>query len=118
MLYDDPGQDHDSIYHIQELINKYLTEDLGYKVIKLHEFTDGCAAQYKSRHCLGHLSCSLADFGYLIQCDFFETSHTKGEWDAAGSRIAQKVSKQCFKGLPSLKMLRPCMISYSRTFPI
>lgn len=31
MLSDDPGQDHDSIYHIQELINKYLTEDLGYK---------------------------------------------------------------------------------------
>ena len=56
MLSDDPGQDHDSIHHIQELINKYLTEHLGCKVIRLPEFTDGCAAQYKSRYCLGHLS--------------------------------------------------------------
>ena len=23
----------------------------------MHEFTDGCAAQYKSRHCIGDLSC-------------------------------------------------------------
>ena len=93
VISDDPGQDHDSVHHVQELINKYLTQDLGCNVIKMHEFTDGCAAQYKSRHCLGDLSCSLADFGYLIQRNFFETSHAKGEQDAAGSHIKQKVSQ-------------------------
>ena len=59
----------------------------------MHEFIDGCAAQYKSRHYLGDLSFSLADFGYLIQRNFFETSHAKGEQDAAGSHIKQKVGQ-------------------------
>ena len=59
----------------------------------MHPFTDGCAAQYKSRHCFGDLSCSLADFDCLIQRNFFETSHAKGQQDAAGSHIKQKVSQ-------------------------
>lgn len=93
VISDDPGQDHDSVHRVQELINSYLTRDVKYNILKMHEFTDGCSAQYKSRHCLGDLSCSLADYGYLIQRNFFETSHAKGEQDAAGSHIKQKVSQ-------------------------
>lgn len=93
VISDDPGQDHDSVHKVQELIHNYLKDDLNYNVVKVHEFTDGCAAQYKSRHCLGDLSCSLADFGFLIQRSYFETSHAKGEQDAAGSHIKQKVSQ-------------------------
>jgi len=59
----------------------------------MHEFTDGCSAQYKSSHCIGDLSCSLADFGFYIQHYYFETSHAKGEQDAAGSHVKQKVSQ-------------------------
>ena len=103
MISDDPGQDHDSVHHVQELINKYLTQDLGCNVIKMHKFTDGCPAQYKSRHCLGDLSCSFADFGYLIQCNFFETSHAKGEQDAAGSHIKQKVSQAVLRRTAIIK---------------
>lgn len=83
VISDDPGQEHNSVHRVQELINQYLTEDLGCEVRKMHQFTDGCATQYKSRHCLGDLSCSLADYGYLIQRNFFQTSHAKGEQDAA-----------------------------------
>ena len=93
VISDDPGQDHNSIHRVQELINQYLTEDLGCEVRKMHEFTDRCAAQYKSQRCSGDLSCSLADYGYSIQRNFFETSHAKGEQDAAGSHIKQKVSQ-------------------------
>ena len=63
VISDDPIQDHDSVHKVQELIHGYLQNDLGYQVEKLHEFTDGCAAQYKSRHCVSDLSCSLMDFG-------------------------------------------------------
>lgn len=28
VITDDPSQDHDSVHHIQELINRYLTQDL------------------------------------------------------------------------------------------
>lgn len=76
---DDPIQDHDSVHKVQELIHGYPQNDLGYQVEKLHEFTDGCAAQYKSRHYVGDLSCSLMDFGYHTQCSYFETSHARGE---------------------------------------
>ena len=57
----------------------------------MQEFTDGCAAQYKSRNCI--ISCSLAHFGFLVQRSFFETSHAKGEQDAARANMKQKVSQ-------------------------
>lgn len=93
VVSDDQGQDQDSVHKVQELIQKYLTEDIGIQGKKMHEFTDSCAAQYKLRHCTGDLSYSLADFSYHVQQNYFETSHAKGEQDAAGSHVKQKVSK-------------------------
>ena len=92
VILDDPIQDQDSVQKVQELIHNYLINDVHY-VIKMHEFTDSCAAQYKSRHCIGDLSCSLADFGFHIQHDYFETFHAKAEQDAAGSHVKQKVGQ-------------------------
>ena len=46
VISDDPIQDHDSVHKVQELIHGYFQNDLGYQVEKVHEFTDGCAAQY------------------------------------------------------------------------
>ena len=64
----------------------------------MHEFTDGCAAQYKSRHCIGELSCCVADFGFPIRRNYFETSHAKGEQDAAGSHVKQQASLAVIRG--------------------
>jgi len=45
----------------------------------MHEFTDGCPSQYKSRHCFGDISNTYADFGYeVFSRNFFEISHAKG----------------------------------------
>lgn len=51
----------------------------GYNVIKMHDFTDGWAAQCKSLHCIGDFFCSLADFGFHIVWNYmyFETSRAK-----------------------------------------
>ena len=62
VISDDPVQDYDSVHKMCELIVNYLTNDLHYNTKMIHEFTDGCAAQYEYRHCIGDLSCSLADF--------------------------------------------------------
>ena len=51
VISDDPIQDQDSVHKVQEVIHNYLINDVHY-VIKMHEFTDSCAAQYKSRHCI------------------------------------------------------------------
>ena len=91
MISDDVTQDHDSVLHIQKLISKHL-EESNCTITKMHEFTDGCAAQYKSRHCLGDLSCSLATLGYTVQRNYFATSHAKGEQDAVGSHVKQKAT--------------------------
>jgi len=54
-----------------------------------NEFTGGCAAQYKLRHCIGDLSCCLLDYVFQIQRSYFETSHAKGERDAAGAKVKE-----------------------------
>ena len=84
---------------------------------KLHEFTDGCAAQYKSRHCVGDLSCSLTDFGYHTQRSYFETSHAKGEQDAAGSHVKQRVSQAVLHKTPESQMQRLCRSILLRISP-
>ena len=96
MISNDARQDHDSVHHGQLLIiiGKYLKDDLKIHLTKLHKFTDGCAAQYKSRHCIGDLSCSLADLGFTIQA--------KGEQDAAGSHVKQQASLAVVHGTASI----------------
>ena len=63
----------------------------------MYKFTDGCAGQYKSRYCFGDLSCSLRHLGYVVQRNFFATSHAKGEQDAAGSHVKQKATSEVLR---------------------
>jgi len=77
---------------LQKLILDYITKELNLKVKKIHKFTDECAGQYKSRHTFGDLFCFLADFGFQVDCHFFETSQAKGEQDARGTNIKECVS--------------------------
>ena len=91
VISDDVTQDHDSVLHIQKLISKHVQESRC-TIKKMHEFTDGCAGQYKSRHCYGDLSCSLAILGYTVHRNFFATSNAEGEQDAAGSHVKLKAT--------------------------
>ena len=91
VISDDVTQDHDSVLHIQKLISKHF-QDSKCVIKNMHEFADRCAGQYKSRHYLGDLSCSLATLGCTVQRNFFATSHSKGEQDAAGSHVKQKAT--------------------------
>ena len=56
----------------------------------------------KSRHCVGDLSCSLADFGFINQRNYLKTSHAKGEQDAAGLHVKQKVSQAVLTRLATI----------------
>ena len=56
----------------------------------MDEWTDGCSAQYKSRHCMGGVSFSNSDFGYSTIRNYFETSHAKGPQDGAGANLSHK----------------------------
>ncbi|EDO31600.1 predicted protein [Nematostella vectensis] len=95
--------DYHFVHHTQELILKYLRDDLKVPVEKVNEFTDGCAGQYKSKHTFGDLSCCLSDFGCQIDRHFFETSHAKGEQDAAGANIKQRATLAVIRGRATIK---------------
>ncbi|XP_044165992.1 uncharacterized protein LOC114951811 [Acropora millepora] len=114
VISDDVIQDNNSVHEVQELLNTYITKDLGQQITVLHEFTDGCLVQYKSRHCLGDLSCCVADFGYKIQRNFFETSHAKDEQDAAGSHVKQKVTQAVLRRTAAIKSAKDVTGSVSR----
>lgn len=102
-ISDDVTQDHDSVLHIQKLTAAYLKDEVGIQIKKMHEFTDGCSGQYKSRHCFGDLSCSLQHLGYVVQRNFFATSHAKGEQDAAGSHVKQKATSEVLRRNATIK---------------
>ena len=75
------------------MIHNYLVNTVRCTVKRLHEFTDGCSAQYKSRHCMGsHVLLTSNDFSYPARRNYFKTSHAKGEQDAAGAHKKQKAS--------------------------
>lgn len=81
-----PDETHDQYFthHCQKLVSEYL-KSISCEVQTMHEFCDGCAAQYKSRHCFEDVCDSVAEFGYVeLIRNFFETSHAKGPQDAAG----------------------------------
>ena len=65
LLVDNRGLNFVSLKLLLELVKGYLEDTVKMDIHKMHEFTDGCAAQYKSRNCIGDLSCSLTDLDFL-----------------------------------------------------
>ena len=116
VLSDDNTQDYHHSHHSQKLIFDYITKELNLQIKKVHEFTDGRAGQYKSRHTFGDLSCSLADFGFQVDRHFFETSHAKGEQDAAGANIKQRATLAVLRRETSITSAKDLYEYLSRTF--
>jgi hypothetical protein len=75
-----PDQQHDTffVHEVRKQISEYL-KSISCDITSMHECTDGCPSQYKSRHCFGDISNTYADFGYeVFSRNLFETSHAKG----------------------------------------
>ena len=80
VISDDQKHDHNFVHAVQGKVRDYLT-DIGYDARVMHEWTDGCSSQYKSRHCIGDIAYAQQDHGYVqLTRNFFETSHAKGNW--------------------------------------
>ncbi|XP_071140649.1 uncharacterized protein [Mytilus edulis] len=90
VVSNDDKHDHHFVHEVQIKIKEYLNS-ISYNVSTMHEYTDGCQCQYKSRHCMGDVSNGQQDFGYdrLIR-NYFETSHAKGPRDAAGGYVKRQ----------------------------
>ena len=65
----------------------------------MHEFTDGCSSQYKSRNCMGDVSRIHGELGYSkIIRNFYETSHEKGPQDATGGFVKHQADMAVLMG--------------------
>lgn len=95
---DDEKHDHHFTYAVCSLVDQYL-KSINYNVLVMHEFTDGCSVQYKSRHCMGDFSFSCQDFGYREAVrNYYEPSHAKGPQDAAGGYIKHQADLAVIRG--------------------
>lgn len=66
--------------------------DKGVEVNKVHQWTDGCAAQYKGRHSFAEISLAETKNNVTVVRNIYETSHGKGPCDGLGDKIKKKVS--------------------------
>ena len=82
---DDKPDQHFTVF-VQLKIKEHLSS-IGYQIEFIHEFTDGCPVQYKSRHCFGSLSLTACNLQCGIIRNFVKTSHAKGQQDAVGGFI-------------------------------
>ncbi|CAG2229308.1 unnamed protein product [Mytilus edulis] len=95
-----PNSDHDRHYtrYVQTLISKYL-KSISAEIKIMHEFTDGCSAQYKSQNCMGDVCTHRSDLGYdVLIRNYFETSHGKGPHDAAGGFLKNQADYAVHRG--------------------
>ncbi len=93
-----PCQQHDSssVHDVRVMVAEHFKE-INYNLKVLEEFVDGCAAQYKSRHCFYDVSCSECDFGFTTRRNYFGTAHAKGQKDAGGGRIKLHCDMGCLR---------------------
>ena len=115
-LSDDNTQDYNFVHHVLSQILTYLREQHHLTVDKIHEFTDGCAGQYKSKHTFGDLSCCLADFGVQIDRHFFETSMQRESKMLQVPIYSNEPLLPCSSGKPPLFVPKICMIICLSTF--
>ncbi len=81
----------------KEISQYLLSINCGVNV--MHEYTDGCSGQYKSRNCMGDVS-NLTDnvhYHKLLR-NYFETSHAKGPQDAAGGFLKKQADTAVLRG--------------------
>ncbi|CAC5419520.1 unnamed protein product [Mytilus coruscus] len=73
----------------------------------MHEFTDGCSAQYKSLNCMGDVCTHRSDLGYdVLIRNYFETSHGKGPHDAAGGFLKNQADYAVLRGKTKIQTAR------------
>ncbi len=94
-----------SVHVVREHLAKYF-EAIDYELKTLHEWNDGCASQYKSRHCLLDVSYTEEDFGFSVIRNYYATSHAKGPQDAAGGCIKRYADLAVIQGKSLYRMQR------------
>ncbi len=91
----DVGDRHDNGFmkKVEDIIDAHLKARDSVPVMK-HQFTDGCACQYKSRY----TSHDLSYYTVKVHRNYFKTAHAKGPQDAAGGLIKRMADMAVIRG--------------------
>jgi hypothetical protein len=90
----------DDLKHDSHAVQAFRNESIRYlkkkmpNLMKLTEWTDGCAAQYKSKGPFVDLSFGKQDYGIEVERNFFGSGHGKGPCDGEGGIVKQGVKLQ------------------------
>jgi hypothetical protein len=94
---------HHDAYFVQQAVrlrlkNDYFSQNgvVRFPVKVWHEWTDGCAGQYKCAQSLADISDSKAELGVDCVRNYFGTSHARGQQDAAGGLAKAHLRRQVF----------------------
>ena len=90
-ITDDLKHDSFAVSEFEKVAVQHL-RDNGTEVHTIHQWTDGCAAQYKCRHSFSDISQAESKINAKLTRNYFETSHGKGPCDGLGGIIKRKVS--------------------------
>lgn len=89
----------DDLKHDTHAVSRFETEAIahvrskGVEVNAIHEWTDGCASQYKGRQSFAAISQGEQLHEVHITRNYFETSHGKGPCDGLGGIVKNKISR-------------------------
>ena len=65
----------------------HLRETRGLNISHIVQWTDGCAAQYKSKGPFADIACSLVDFNATLERNYFGSRHGKGPSDGESAVV-------------------------------
>ena len=97
----------EAVWSFQCVFIKYLKESLPFNIEEIIYFSDGCAAQYKSRKNFANLVNHAEDFGVPAEWHFFATSHGKGPYDGIGGTIKREAAYYSLKQTTENYILEP-----------
>ena len=87
----DNKHDHNAVHAYMDLVAAHL-QKRNIPIEMMLRYSDGCAAQYKSKGPLADISYSSSDYGFPMIHNFFGSRHGKGPSDGESAVIKSHVS--------------------------
>lgn len=86
-ISDDRRHDYDAVYAFTTIAMDHLKTIRGLSVEHAIQWSDGCAAQYKSKGPFSDISHTIQDFGCTWERNFFGSRHGKGASDGESAVV-------------------------------
>ena len=107
---DDTTHDYHAVNHFVTVAYEHLRTARNFDIVKSLRFSDGCAAQYKSRGPIAdihvHVAHSHQDNGFQTQHNYFGSCHGKGPSDGE-STVVKSMASTAVKSTTTIIANRP-----------